>query len=498
MGVIQPQKGYQTKFLSSPADIIVGGSAAGVGKTAGLLIDFVRHVNVPRWGGVIFRRTSPQIRAEGGLWDTSKELYGGFKGALPKESTLEWEFKGKSSLKFSHLEYEKNVIDWQGAQIPFIGFDELTHFSENMFFYLLSRNRSTCGIKPVVRATCNPDPESWVAEFIKWWIDQETGFPIPERDGVIRYMIKYGKDYIWGDSIEQVYEQSKHILDPLIERSGLKKENFIKSVTFISGSIYDNRILLEKDPGYLANLLSQSDEVRAQLLENNWKTVISDLDIYDYTKFCGVFQNVMEVNRKGKYITADIAGKGSNMFVVKYWEGMELMDIELMAKSNGPEVIQTIENMATVKGVQNSNIVFDADGIGGLVDGFIPGSIPFNGGGSVKEVQDTTSGRMIKEPYPNLRTQCYYRSGNRVQRGEMKINEHVANKMYDDKMTVRQRFMWERKAIKRAKIDSDGKFQIISKAEMKVKLNGESPDLFDAFMMREYFELAPKFEIAVG
>jgi len=64
--------------------------------------------------------------------------------------------------------------------------------------------------------------------------------------------------------------------------------------------------------------------------------------------------------------------------------------------------------------------------------------------------------------------------------------------MYDSKMTVRQRFLHERKAIKRDKVDSDLKLRIISKEAMKVILGGESPDLMDMFMMRELFELKIK------
>lgn len=57
--------------------------------------------------------------------------------------------------------------------------------------------------------------------------------------------------------------------------------------------------------------------------------------------------------------------------------------------------------------------------------------------------------------------------------------------MYDNHMTVRQRFLHERKAIKRDKVDHDGKLRIIPKEEMKAMLNGESPDLLDMVMMRE-------------
>ena len=55
---------------------------------------------------------------------------------------------------------------------------------------MLSRNRSTCGVTPYVRATCNPDADSWVAKFIEWWIDQDTGYPIPERSGKLRWFIR--------------------------------------------------------------------------------------------------------------------------------------------------------------------------------------------------------------------------------------------------------------------------------------------------------------------
>ncbi len=64
--------------------------------------------------------------------------------------------------------------------------------------------------------------------------------------------------------------------------------------------------------------------------------------------------------------------------------------------------------------------------------------------------------------------------------------------MYDDKMTVKQRFMFERKAIKRDKVDMDGKLRIVSKADMKIKLNGQSPDIMDMFMMKEIFNLVPR------
>jgi hypothetical protein len=493
--IISPQAGYQQIALSSNADIVIGGAAAFVGKTYALLLDPLRYVGIKDFGGVIFRRTSVQIRNEGGLWDTSMGLYTIMK-ADPRESSLDWQFPSGAKISFRHLEYEKNKYDWQGAQIPFLGFDELTHFTETMFFYLLSRNRSSCGVKPYVRATCNPDPESWVYKLIEWWIDKETGYPILERRGVLRYFIKYGDSYIWGDSYDEVKEKAWHIISPLIDQSGLYAEDFIKSITFVSGSIYDNKKGLESDPSYPGNLLSQDDETRRQLLEGRWKISASPNDIFDHGAFIEMFDQMRDLKKVGKYITADIAMKGSNKLVVGYWEGLELMDIEIMDKSDGKQVIDLINRVAEKYDVENRYICYDSDGVGSYIDGYIKGSLPFNGGGATISVQDKTSGRMIRENYFNLKTQCYYRLGDRVSRGEVKINEKCANKMYDNTMTVKQRFLFERKAIKRAKVDSDGKLRIISKEDMKTKLNGDSPDLMDMFMMREIFELKPKIIFA--
>lgn len=490
--LIKPQSGYQEKVLSNGADIIISGAAAGVGKTWGLLADPLRDIGLTGFGGVIFRRTTTQIRNEGGLWDTSAEIYP-YAGGQPRESYLEWVFKGGQKLKFAHLEHEKNILDWQGSQIPFIGFDELTHFTKKMFFYMLSRNRSVCGVKPYVRATCNPDPESWVYEFIQWWIDPETGLPIPERDGVIRYMMRDGDNYIWGDTVEECLQKAAHIVKE-VEGHGIDPKEFVKSVSFISGSIYDNKKLLETNPAYLGNLLAQDEETKAQLLHGNWKVIISDKDIYEYYAFMDCMNNARGVNNEGKYITADIALEGSNKFVVGYWEGWELKNIEVIEKSKGNEVIDGISAMAGYYGVNNRHIIYDADGVGGFVDGFIPGAVPFHGAAAAIEIKDEQSMTVYKENYFNLRAQCYYRSGRRCTKGDLKISQLVQSKMYDDKMTVRQRLMYERKAIKKDDKTPDGKLKIISKDEMKAKLNGDSPDLFDMIMMREYFELGPKVQ----
>lgn len=201
----------------------------------------------------------PQIMNTGSLWEASQNLYRDYPGAEPlKTPRPRWVFPSGAIVSFAHLEREDTKYDWQGAEICLIEFDELTHFSESQFFYMLSRNRSTCGVKPYVRATCNPDPDSFVAKLISWWIDQETGYAIPERSGVIRYFARIDEQILWGDTKEEVLKQ------------GAEPEDVL-SFTFIASSLFDNKILLETNPTYLSNLKAMGLVDRERLLKGNWK-----------------------------------------------------------------------------------------------------------------------------------------------------------------------------------------------------------------------------------
>jgi hypothetical protein len=487
--------------LSSPADIVIGGASAGVGKTFCLLLEPLKHItNTRDFGGVIFRRTTPQIKNQGGLWDSSRKLYSKIDIATGRDSTSDWFFTGSdkngkftNSLNFNHMEYEKNMYDYQGSEIPFIAFDELTHFTKEMFFYMLSRNRTMCGVKPYVRCTCNPDPDSWVAEFISWWIG-EDGFPMPERDGVIRYFFKDGENIIWGNTKEEVYNECKVIIDTIAMNTGHKWETFIKSLTFISGSIYDNKKLMETNPEYVSNLYAQNEVEKQRLLHGNWKQAPDASQLYNFDAVASMFTNKPKTEGQ-RCITADIALKGSNKLIILAWIGKHLVDIRIMDKSDGAQVIGEIIKMAVKWRVPNTSIVYDADGVGGFVDGFINGAVPFHGGGKAKRVRDKTSGKMIHENYNNLKTQCFYRSADSVNRGEYSICPTVGAAIYEKYTTVKQQILKERKAIKRDKADYDGKLRIIDKHEMKEILQGDSPDIMDAFMMREYVDLARKVQI---
>ena len=88
---------------------------------------------------------------------------------------------------------------------------------------------------------------------------RRQGYLIPEQSGVLHYFCRDNAEVKRGNSSEKLSE--KYDVEP----------DLCKSVTFIAASIYDNKILLEHDPSYLANLNGLSFVEREGLLKGNWK-----------------------------------------------------------------------------------------------------------------------------------------------------------------------------------------------------------------------------------
>jgi predicted phage terminase large subunit-like protein len=127
-----------------------------------------------------------------------------------------------------------------------------------------------CGVRPYIRASANPEP-GWLADFLDWWIG-EDGYAIPERSGVIRWMVRENDVTHWGDTRDEMWERFRIKDFPDDD----PKQPRPKSVTFILSTVYDNQILLQKDPGYLANLQALDNIERQRLLGDgtrggNWK-----------------------------------------------------------------------------------------------------------------------------------------------------------------------------------------------------------------------------------
>jgi len=263
--VIRPQP-KQEAFLSSSADIVIFGGAAGGGKTFALTLEAMRHVGNPQFGAVVFRRMSTQLTGPGSIWREAHNLFPAV-GGVPRESPkMDWRFPSGARIEFSHLQYVKDIATHLSKQYVLIIFDQLEQFEEEQFWGLFARARSSCGVQPYVRAACNPDPDSFLYRngtgLIAWWIG-EDGYPIPERSGVIRWFVRDSDDeLIWADSKEELREKAPHICEQDPEAPN--------SITFIASSLDDNPALTDADPKYKSKLLAMPRVERARLLGGNW------------------------------------------------------------------------------------------------------------------------------------------------------------------------------------------------------------------------------------
>ena len=108
-----------------------------------------------------------------------------------------------------------------------------------------------------VLATCNPHPDADVRPFVEWYLDQSTGIPIPERSGVVRYFAEHRGEFVFADTPEELKEQYSSTLNP-------------QTYTFIGANVYDNPVLMERDPAYVSRLQNLKPSERARLLDGSW------------------------------------------------------------------------------------------------------------------------------------------------------------------------------------------------------------------------------------
>ena len=211
----------------------------------------------------MFRRTSPQLEGPGSLWELMRDWYPSLGARLTESPMFKAVFPCGASVQLGHLQYESSKLAHQGKGYSYIGFDELTHFTQSQFWYLFSRCRSTSGVRSYIRATMNPDPDSWVKKMIAWWLDERGEYARPERSGVIRYFYRVNDEVVWNDNADAL-----RALHP-------EQEDPPTSFTFILGRLADNKILLAMDPGYRARLMALPMVERERLLGSgkggNWR-----------------------------------------------------------------------------------------------------------------------------------------------------------------------------------------------------------------------------------
>lgn len=159
--------GKQLLFLTLPDREVFYGGQVGGGKSDALLMGALMFADVPGYNAIIFRRTYPELSQADGLIHRSKQWLAPTP-AQWNEGQMRWTFPSGATLRFAHMQREDDKFNYQGGQYQFIGFDELTGFTETQYTYLLSRLRKLRS-SPVplrVRSASNPGNigHDWVYE----------------------------------------------------------------------------------------------------------------------------------------------------------------------------------------------------------------------------------------------------------------------------------------------------------------------------------------------
>lgn len=235
----------------------------------------LKYVDDPQTRIVNFRRTMNEITGQGGVYDTAKEIYLNLHPSLtPRfvDSKTFCEFPTGANAKWTHMEYMKDTRKNQGLQFTLCNFDEGTTFEWPQIEYMFQRMRSKSKYPSRMVISCNPDPDHELCKIIEWYLD-EDGYPIPEREGVERYFIRRGGEFIWGDTREELAKKYD-----IPEKDCMTK---ILSFSFVGCTVYDNPPNMESNPEYVAFLEGMNEVDKARNLHGCWYARPSGSNYFD-------------------------------------------------------------------------------------------------------------------------------------------------------------------------------------------------------------------------
>lgn len=229
----------QWEFMRRTEDEVFFGGAAGGGKSDAIVIEALRQVHVPNYKGLILRKTYKNLME---LIDKSQQYY---RAAYPKAryngTEHKWSFPSGAKIYFGNVRDATYKTDYQGQQFDYIGFDELTHFTFDQYSYICGRNRpSGPGTVCYVRATGNPG-------------------------GI-------GHGWVKDRFVTRAEPLTRFTNDLEIDLPDGSKKRLTKSGAFVPSLVFDNAVLLENDPNYLAQLASLPEAERRAMLYGDWNS----------------------------------------------------------------------------------------------------------------------------------------------------------------------------------------------------------------------------------
>lgn len=180
---------------------------------------------------IIFRSTFADL--EKSLIRVSLEIYP-LSIADYNSSKHTWKFQNGSIIDFGYIQYEKDVYQYQSAEYDVIRFDELTHFTEFMYTYMISRCRGANPYPKRIKSSTNPGGVGHV------WV-KERFIDIGEPNTLHTCKLETGQEV---------------------------------TRIFIPSLVTDNKFMLDYDPDYIKRLDALPEKERKALKYGDW-------DIYD-------------------------------------------------------------------------------------------------------------------------------------------------------------------------------------------------------------------------
>jgi len=410
------------KFLSvdSEVETILYGGAAGGGKTMlGCMWQILRRLKYPGTRSLIGRAKLDTLKK------TTMNTFFQVANDIGLRAGEDFSYNQQSHIiKFSNgseiiladlflYPSDPHFQDLGGLELTDVFLDEATEISEKAYSVVCSRIRyklNEFNLKPKILLTCNPS---------KGWIYNQFYLPY-------------------------------------------KNQNLPQHLAFIQALPGDN---IHLPDAYVTSLSRLPEADRKRLLEGDWEFDNSSDRLYLYDELMRCFREPMNVGEG--YITADIARLGKDRTVLCVWKGLSCIDIVVLRQKRQDEVKAEIQRLMNQHSIRLSNVLADADGVGGgLVDSLRCREF-LNGSKAVRGTQ-----------YMNLKADCYFRLGELIDKNEITL----PIKWQED-------IVKELELIRRVDPDKEGKLRVTSKDTISQRTGGISPDIADAIMMRAYFEL---------
>ena len=242
------------------------------------------------------------------------------------------------------------------------------------------------------------------------------------------------------------------------------------SKAFVHALLSDNPFITEH---YRNNLLSLSPQDIERLLYGNWLYLDDPTKLIEVDKIMDLWSN-SHVPEGKKYISCDVARFGRDLSVIMCWDGLRVVEIKTIAKSDLTHLRDVIKSLKLKHQVPTSNIIIDSVGVGGGLSDMLSGTKQFQA--NKKAIAIDT-----RQNFYNIKSQLYFKLADYVNGGKIWIRTG----------TGRDKIVEELEQVKREKELTDDKLRVIKKEQVKEVL-GRSPDYSDAMMMRLWFEIGEK------